>query len=142
MSKRELNGAVLSIVLSPAPSGIGRFEARLDGNDPVLCVSRTPFFDAARELVAAGYGPNLMLTLRHAGSATDVLTAELGTAASLTVEETDYGPKLRRWKPFSTLAVRPRIAFDDLTAITPAPRPDEHHRVKSPGVERNSETTL
>jgi hypothetical protein len=50
----------------------------------------------------------------------------------------EYGPKLRRWKAFSTRAVRARIAFDDLT---PAPRPDEPNRVKSPGVERNFETT-
>jgi hypothetical protein len=141
MSKRELNSAVLSILVSPAPSGIGRFEARLDGDDRVLCVSRTPFFDTARELVAAGYDPNLTLILRRATSDTDDLWANLGTAASLTIEETDYGPKLRRWKPFSTLAVKPRIAFDDHTAITPAPCPNEHNRVKSPGVERNAETT-
>jgi len=69
----------------------GRFEARLDGDDRVLCVSRTPFFDAARELVANGYDPNLTLIMRHAGSDTDSLRAKLGTAASLTLEETDYG---------------------------------------------------
>ena len=123
MSKRELSGTALTIVLSPASSGSGRFEARLHGYDRVLCVSRTPFFDAARELVADGHDPNLTFVQRHAGSDTDGLRAKLRTAASLTVEETDYGPKLRSWKPFSTLAVRSRIAFDDLTAITPAPHP-------------------
>jgi hypothetical protein len=51
MSKRELNGTLLTILLSPATSGIGRFEARLDGDDRVLCVSRTPFFDAAHFMV-------------------------------------------------------------------------------------------
>jgi hypothetical protein len=123
MSKRELSGTALTIVLSPAPSGSGRFEARLHGYDRVLCVSRTPFFDAARELVADGYDPNTDLVLRRAGSDNDSLKAKLGTAASLTVEETEYGPKLRRWKPFSTLAVKPRIASDDRTAITPALSP-------------------
>jgi hypothetical protein len=132
----------LTIILTPAPSGIGRFEARLDGNVRVLCVSRTPFFDAARELIAEGYDPNLTFILRQAGSDTDRLRAKLGTAASLTVEETDYGPKLRRWKPFSTLAVRPRIAFDNLTAITPAPHPRQAQPGEiPPGVERNLETT-
>ena len=90
----------------------------------VLCVSRTPFFDAARELVANGYDPNLTLIMRHAGSDTDSLTAKLGTAASLTLEETDYGPKLRRWKPFSTLAVAPRNAPANRGATTPQPAPN------------------
>ena len=64
----------------------------------------------------------------------------LGPPLLLTVEETDYGPKLRRWKPFSTLAVKPRIASDDLTAITPAPTPDEPNRV-NPGGREKFETT-
>ena len=89
-----------------------------------------------------GYDPNLMLILRHAGSDTNGLSTKLGTAASLTVEETDYGPKLRRWKPFSTLAVKPRIAFDDLTAITPAPHPRRAQLGEvPPGVKRNLKTT-
>jgi hypothetical protein len=111
MSKRDLSSiGSLAIVIMETKQRNGRFEARLDGDDRVLCVSRTPFFDAARELVANGYDPNLTLIMRHAGSDTDSLTAKLGTAASLTLEETDYGPKLRRWKPFSTLAVAPRNA--------------------------------
>lgn len=105
MSKRELSGvASLIVVATPAPRGAGRFEARLDGHDRVLCVSRTPFFDAARELIAQGYDPDTTLILRHAGSETDCLRARLKKAASLTVEETVYGPRVRRWKPISTLA--------------------------------------
>ena len=141
-SESKSHCPTLKIIITPASSGGDRFEARLYGDDRVvLCISRTPFLDAARQLIADGYDPNLTLILRRATSDTDDLWANLGTAASLTVEETAYGPKLRRWKPFSTLAVKPRIAFDDLPAITPAPRPDEHNRVKSPGVERNFETT-
>jgi hypothetical protein len=103
MSKRDLRYlAPLKIVVTPAPRGAGRFEARLDGDDRVLCVSRTPFFDAARKLLAQGYDPN---DLRHAGSDTDSLRAKLGTAASLTVKETGYGPELEPWKRFSTLPV-------------------------------------
>jgi hypothetical protein len=122
MSKRDSGRlAPLKIVVTPAPRGAGQFEARLDGNDRVLCVSRTPFFDAARKLLAQGYDPNDLLMLRHAGSDTDILRAKLGTAASLSVEETDYGPKLRRWKPMPTLAVTPRIAPDDRAATCPSP---------------------
>ena len=54
----NLSAASVKITIIPAPSGIGRFEARLDGNDRLLCVSRTPFFDAARELIADGYDPD------------------------------------------------------------------------------------
>ena len=111
----------LTIIITPAPSGIGRFEARLDGTDRVLCVSMSPLFNAARKLIAEGSNPDTTLVMRHAGSKTDSLRAQLGAAASLSVEETDYGPKLRRWKPFSTLAVEPGIASEALTATTPAP---------------------
>jgi hypothetical protein len=117
MSKRDLSVAALTIVLSPAPSGNSRFEARLQSDDRILCVSRTPFFDSARRLAAEGYDPNTNLIQRHAGSDTDSISAQIGAAASLTVEETAYGPKLRRWKPFSTLAVEPRIASDDRGTI-------------------------
>jgi hypothetical protein len=124
MSKRDLSSiASLAIVIMETKQRNGRFEARLDGDDRVLCVSRTPFFDAARELMANGYDPNLTLIMRHAGSDTDSLRAKLGTAASLTVEETDYGPKLRRWKPFSTLAVAPSSAPADRGATYPPSPP-------------------
>jgi hypothetical protein len=83
MSKRELSSvASLMVIATPAPRGAGRFEARVDGDDHVLCVSRTPFFDAARELVADSYDPNVTLFLRHAGSDTDCLRASLGTAVA------------------------------------------------------------
>jgi hypothetical protein len=118
MSKRKSTDAVLTVVVSPAPRSIGRYEARLDGDDRVLCVSRTPFFDAARELVAGGYDPNVTLILRHAGSDTASLRATVAAAARLTVEETDFGPRGRPWKPISTMTVRARIAPDELAATT------------------------
>jgi hypothetical protein len=109
MSKRDLSSAA-SLIVVVTPACAGRFEARLDGHDRVLCVSRTPFFDAARELLAQGYDRNHLVMLRHAGSDTDSLRAELGRAASLTVKETGYGPQVQPWKPFSTLPVRARSA--------------------------------
>jgi hypothetical protein len=131
MSKQKSSGAALTVILSPAPRSAGSYEARLDGDDRVLCISRTPFFDAARELIADDHDPNAELILRHAGSNTDSLRAELGTAASLTVEETGYGPRLRRWRPIPALAVAPRIASNERAAVTPALHPirrdgDEH----------------
>jgi len=134
MSKQELK-TVLILVLSPATSGNGNFEARLDGADYVLCVSRTPFFDAARELVADGYNPDTDLILRHGDSGMDCLRAKIGAVASLTVEETDYGPKLRRWKPFSTLAVKPGIVADHgpLPPGGPTEILRQAHESESPG---------
>jgi hypothetical protein len=124
MSKRNLTSvASLIVVATPAPRGAGRYQARLDGDDRILCISRTPFLTAARKLVAQGYDPGITLTLRHAGSDTDSLRAKLGTAASLTIKETGYGPELQPWKPFSTLPVRARNAPDDRAATTLAPRP-------------------
>ena len=125
----ERLASTLSVIVTPIPSGTGRYQARLDGDDRVLCVSRTPFFDAARKLVADGHDADITLSLRHAGSDTDSLRARLGTAASLTVEETGYGPQLRRWKPISTLAVTSRIAPNEQAgAILAPPRSEARYR--------------
>ena len=87
----------------------GRYEARLSGDGTVLCVSTTPFFTAARKLIAAGYVPETILVMRHAGSVTYCLKSSLATAASLTVEDTKYGPRLRPWRALSTLEGARRI---------------------------------
>lgn len=87
----------LLITVTPSSRSPGQFEARL--NDRQLCVSKTPFFEAARVLMAEGVDPR-----------TDSLRASLAAASALTVEETIYGPKLRRWKPFSALDGSLRIA--------------------------------
>jgi hypothetical protein len=109
MSKRKLADATLTITLSPAPRPHGNYEARLEGDDRILCVSSTPFCDAARQLIAEGYDSRAILVLRHAGSDEDCLRANLRTAASLTVEETKYGPRFSLWKPMPALAAAPGI---------------------------------
>lgn len=108
--------STLTIIVTPAARCPWRYEARLDGHDRLLCVSRTPFFTAARKLLAEGHDRGLVLVMRHVGSDTESLRATLGAAATLTVEETPYGPKVRRWKPISTLAVAPKIAPDNRAA--------------------------
>ena len=117
--------STLVVIVAPAPRSAGRYQVRLDGDDRVLCVSRTPFCDAARKLEAEGYDPNITLVMRHAGSQTECLRAPLRAAASLSVEDTPYGPKFRRWKPISTRAVAPRSAPNERAATTLAPPPFE-----------------
>ena len=80
-----------------------RFEARLEGNACILCVSHQPFVDAARVLVDEGYDPTEILTMRHVGSETIALTARLGAAAKLMVEEgPSDGPRFVQHAPCSS----------------------------------------
>jgi hypothetical protein len=44
--------------------------------------------------------------MRHAGASHDALRGRLGTAAGLTVDETN-GTRFARWKPFQRSAVGP-----------------------------------
>jgi hypothetical protein len=113
--------STLVVIVTPVPSGTGRYQARLEDDDHLLCLSSTPYFDAARKLLNEGYDRNLTLVMRHTGSQTECLRAPLGAAAALTIEETPYGPQLRRWKPFSTLAVAPRIAPNEQASTTLVP---------------------
>ena len=97
MSKRDLRCLVpLKIVVAPAPRGAGRYEARLDGDDRVWCVSRTPFLDAARALIAAGHDANAILEMCRPGASSWDLRAPLQIAAQLDVAETPFGPKFVR----------------------------------------------
>ena len=111
----------LLITVAPANGSSEQFEARL--NERQLCVSRTPFFAAARVLQAEGVDPNTVLVLRHLGSQTDSLRARLAVAAGLTVEETKYGPRVRRWKPLSaldgSLRIAPKVAGGGETSSGP-----------------------
>jgi hypothetical protein len=110
--------AEITVFINPINVRCGRYEARLSGAHDVLCISTTPLFAAARKLIAAGYDPLSILVMRRTGSEIYCLRSVLATAAGLTVEETKYGPKLRRWKPLSTPAVAPRTAPDGRVATT------------------------
>ncbi len=99
----------LTIVVTPEkrdpanPPRHYRFEARLEGNDRILCVSHQPFVDAARVLVDQGYDPTEILEMRHEGSPTIALTAQLGAAAKVIVEENaNGGPRFVQHVPWSS----------------------------------------
>ena len=97
MSKRDLSSvASLIAVATPSPRGAGRYEARLDGEDRVWCVSRVPFLDAARALIAAGHDADAILEMCRPGASSWDLRAPLQIAAQLDVAETPFGPKFVR----------------------------------------------
>ena len=106
VTEARRKGREITIVVTARRNG--RFDAHL--GERVLCTSEKPFLDAARILITLGFDPSITLVMRHAGSETESLRHTIGAAAALTVEDTKYGPRLRPWKPLSTLAVSRRIA--------------------------------
>jgi len=60
--------------------------------DRLVCSSWTPFFDAARVLIAEGHDPEATLVMRHRGSDHDVVWAKLRYAATLTVSGNYFVP--------------------------------------------------
>jgi hypothetical protein len=65
----------------------------------MLCRSRQPLLDTARELLAVGYASDEVLQMRHAGSDVVAISATIGAAARLTVEGGPYGPVFRPYRP-------------------------------------------
>lgn len=88
------------LVIEIVPFGAERFKAYLDKR--LLCTSRQPLLDSARVLLADGLNPSTLITMRHrGGNSMDGLTADIGRASKLMVEENNKrGPRFVRWKPF------------------------------------------
>jgi hypothetical protein len=118
MSSKKTRLVGLKIVITPVPERLGAFAARREGSPKVICVSRSPFLDSARCLVADGYDPNTLLTMQHDGTDVFALGARLGTSAGLTVEESAHGPVFRNWRPSKT--------------ATPIQQQQETHPQKTP----------
>jgi hypothetical protein len=97
--------AVTAIVVHPVADKPAFFGARLVDGDRMFAPSRTPFCDAARQLLDLGCDPAAVLVMKHAGSAVESLRAAIGVAAALTVEESAHGPVFRRWRTGSPSAV-------------------------------------
>jgi hypothetical protein len=105
----------LGLIVAPDPARVGHFTARLlNENRRLIAYSRMPFCNAARALVAEGLDEAAPLTMRHRGSATACLSAPIGTAGRLAVEESAHG------RVFRALRKAPRSA-----AEAPPVRPDE-----------------
>jgi hypothetical protein len=96
----------------PSQSGGLKFE---------VPASATPFLAGCRKLLNLGYDPRQRAVMRHLGADHDALSATIGAAAKLTVED-DGAPRFRRWKSFLPREGSPPIAQNDRAAI-PASEP-------------------
>jgi hypothetical protein len=121
------------VTVAPIATRSGYYTARCNGR--LLCRSRQPFLDSARELLATGYPADTIIVMRHAGSAVEALRSTIGAAARLTVETSEQGtPVFRQWRGPRTRGAGPSIApcegaatslwmeaADALAAAIPAP---------------------
>jgi hypothetical protein len=81
--------------------GRERWRVELEDGGVLLESVRVPFFAAARKLIERGVLPDEVLEMRHEGSAIIALRQRIGSAAGLTVEESDrLGPVIKPYKPY------------------------------------------
>jgi hypothetical protein len=94
----ERLNCMTATVLTLRPKA-GRFDAYLDGQ--LICTSKQPLLDGARELLRRGHDPAALLTTRHDGKGYDnFVPALIGELAKWAVEENDAGVKFRRHRPW------------------------------------------
>jgi hypothetical protein len=100
--------AVHVIIVAPArrSNGVtspGNYTATLQDEARPIALSRTPFLDAARALLARGFAGDDVLVMRWAGSAVDSLKAQLGVAARFAVQERNASSPSLRFAPYAPL---------------------------------------
>jgi hypothetical protein len=109
------------LIVTPIARSPGRFMGRLGDGRVVVTSSSTPFFAAARALLAAGVHPGCMLMMRHSTAISDSLRATISAAAGLTVDEHN-GTLFAPWKPFLrsafSAAIAPKASGPTRTANT------------------------
>jgi hypothetical protein len=91
----------MMIIVTPTAKRKECYEARLGDGRVLVTASKQPFVDSARRLIELGYDPATVLVMRHAGSDTDCLTAQIGAAAKLRVKEDRNGPRFVPYEPIS-----------------------------------------
>jgi hypothetical protein len=81
-----------------------RFLATLENTGEFVVRSHQPLVDGARELLARGFDPATLLTMRHEGKAYDSFRpAPIGELAKWTYSESEAHPLRRRaWVPRET----------------------------------------
>jgi hypothetical protein len=100
---------VLTSIILVALVARQKFSASLDGGPELVPASATPFLAGCRKLLDLGYDPRQRVVMRHLGADYDALSATIGAAANLTVQD-DGAPRFRPWKPFLARDGSPPIA--------------------------------
>jgi hypothetical protein len=96
-----------------APEKPGRFTARLESTGELIAnSSRQPLVDGARELLARGFDPAALLTMRQHDRPYDSFRpAPIGQWAKWTYEESEsVGLKRRAWKAYPETAAGMPVA--------------------------------
>jgi hypothetical protein len=94
-----------AIRLVVAPEGLGRFTARLESTGELIVEgTRQPLVDGARELLARGFDPAALLTMRMEGKTFDSFQPlPIGQWAKWTYKEGEKDALRRtRWMPLPT----------------------------------------
>ena len=139
---RDAASQLTEILIFVEPVSRGRFCARLaDGGRVIVRSSRQPFLDAARRLIDLGYDPTTLLVMRHAGSDTDCLIAQIGAAAKLRVKEDRGRPRFVPWEPIprrvkALARAKPKRVARVVPAHAnePSPRPGAAAAIQFPSV--------
>jgi hypothetical protein len=90
------------LIVMALPSKPGRFSAHLESTGaPVVTNSKQPLVDGARELLASGFDPATVLTMRHDGSFHDSFAPlPIGKWAGWTYTEGETTSlRCARWMP-------------------------------------------
>ena len=88
-----------------------RFIATIEGTADFVVLSHQPLADGARELLARGYDPSELLTMRHDGKAFDSFKpAPIGQWAKVTYWESNKG----------RLQAMPWVPREDAIAVMPS----------------------
>jgi hypothetical protein len=92
---------VISNLFAPGRIGPEHWRVELEDGVPLLARTRLPLGEGARALLASGYDPNGLVTMRHGPSGTDCFRPiRLGVAAQMTVSEpADRSAHFRKWRP-------------------------------------------
>ena len=108
------DGAIITLTTKPyiepmRGCHVDRFEAHLDGE--LICVSRQPRLDGARELLRRGYPPRTLLTTRAYDRGYDswVPAPICDLAKETMIEGSRDGLQRRKWEPFENSLTVPSI---------------------------------
>jgi hypothetical protein len=103
------------LIVIPLESKPGRFSGRLESTGQVIVGNtKQPLADGARELLARGFNPNTLLTMRHEGLPHDSFELfKIGQWAGLTFREGEKTTlRSAPWMPFPDVAGTQKSTFE------------------------------